>query len=73
MHYKVDLPGEYNVSTTLNVKDLSPYLEDVDDSNLRTNHFQLEGNDMYHYSIMEKANTNVYEHLDGLITRVKAK
>jgi hypothetical protein len=52
--YKVDLPGEYNVSTTFNVKDLSPYLEDVDDSDLRTNHFQPKGNDMYHDSIMEK-------------------
>lgn len=30
--YKVDLHGENNVSAT---KDLSPYLEDVGDSNLR--------------------------------------
>ena len=62
-----------NVSTTFNVKDLSPYLEDVDDSDLRTNHFQPEGNDMYHDSIMEKANANVYGHLNGPLTRVKAK
>jgi len=71
--YKIDLPGEYNVSTTFNVKDLSPYLEDVDNSDMRTNHFQPESNDMYHDSIMEKANSNVYGHLDGLITRVKEK
>ena len=38
--YKVDLPGDYNVSATFNVKDLSPYLDDDDDSDLRTNHFQ---------------------------------
>ena len=37
--YKVDLPDEYNISATFNVKDLSPYLEDVDDSDLKTNHF----------------------------------
>jgi hypothetical protein len=37
--YKVDLPGEYNVSATFKVKDLSPSLKDVDDSDLRTNHF----------------------------------
>ena len=40
--YKLDLPGEYNVSATFNVTDLSPF--DVGD-NLRTNHFQEEGND----------------------------
>jgi hypothetical protein len=39
--YKVDLPGEYNISGTFNVKDLSPYLEDVDDSDLKTNHLTL--------------------------------
>jgi hypothetical protein len=45
---KVDLPSKYNVLTTFNVKDLSPYLKDVDDSDLRTNHFQPEGDDMHH-------------------------
>jgi hypothetical protein len=28
--YKVDLPGEYNVSGTFNVADLSPYITDSD-------------------------------------------
>ena len=36
---KVHLLGEYNVSATFNVKDLSPYLEDADESDLRKNHF----------------------------------
>ena len=40
--YKLDLPGEYNVSATFNVTDLSPF--NVGD-NLMTNHFQEEGND----------------------------
>jgi hypothetical protein len=40
--YKLDLPGEYNVSTTFSVTDLSPF--DVGDD-LRANHFQEEGND----------------------------
>ena len=40
--YKLDLPGEYNVSATFNVNDLSPF--DVGDD-LRTNPFQEEGND----------------------------
>ncbi|XP_060673390.1 uncharacterized protein LOC132803824 [Ziziphus jujuba] len=42
--YKLDLPGEYNVSATLNVADLSPFSAG-DDFNLRTNPFQEEGND----------------------------
>ena len=29
--YKIDLPGDYNVSTTFNVSDLSPYYEDQED------------------------------------------
>ena len=43
--YKLDLPGEYNVSATFNVTDLSPF--DVGDD-LRTNPFQEEGNDENH-------------------------
>jgi hypothetical protein len=40
--YKLDLSGEYNVSATFNVTDLSPF--DVGDD-LRENPFQEEGND----------------------------
>ena len=40
--YKLDLLDEYNVSATFNVTNLSPF--DVSDD-LRTNHFQDEGND----------------------------
>ena len=40
--YKLDLPGECNVSTTFNVTDLSPF--DVGED-LRANPFQEEGND----------------------------
>jgi hypothetical protein len=40
--YKLDLPGEYNVSATFNVTHLSPF--DVGDD-LRANPFQEEGND----------------------------
>ena len=28
--YKIDLPGEYNVSATFNVADLSPYITDTE-------------------------------------------
>ena len=40
--YRLDLPGEYSVSATLNVADLSPF--DVGDD-LRTNPSQEGGND----------------------------
>ncbi|KAL4319797.1 hypothetical protein GQ457_18G009700 [Hibiscus cannabinus] len=38
--YKLDLPGEYNVSATFNVSDLTPF---DDPSDLRTNPFQEGG------------------------------
>ena len=40
--YKLDLPGEYNVSATFNVTDLSPFDAGGD---LRANPFQEAGND----------------------------
>jgi hypothetical protein len=40
--YKLDLPGEYNISATFNVCDLSPF--DVGDDS-RTNPFEERGND----------------------------
>jgi len=40
--YKIDLPGEYGVSATFNVSDLSPFDYDSD---LRTNLFEEGGND----------------------------
>ena len=40
--YKVDLPGEFNVSASFNVADLSPF--DVGDDS-RSNPFEETGND----------------------------
>ena len=40
--YKLDLPGEYNISCTFNVSDLSPF--DVGDDS-RMNPFEERGND----------------------------
>ena len=42
--YKLDLPGEYNVSATFSVAQLSPFAAG-DDFDLRANPFQEEGND----------------------------
>ena len=68
--HKLDLPGEYNVSATFNVSDLSPF--DAGDD-LRTNPFQEEGND----GDMESSNAwKVADPIQvpvGPITRARAK
>ena len=38
--YKVDLPGEYEVSATFNVADLSPFYPDATPPDLRIKYFQ---------------------------------
>ena len=51
--YKIELPGDYNVSATFNVRDLSPYLEDSlddgEDLDLRANPTQQGRNDVHHH------------------------
>ena len=37
--YKIDLSSYYNGSSTFNIKNLTPYLDDDNDYDLRTNHF----------------------------------
>jgi len=73
--YKVDLSSDYNVSATFNVKDLTPYLDNDDDSDLRTNHFQPGADDVHHgnYNPSCKAKTNMKEDSDGPMTRARAK
>ena len=67
--YKLDLPGEYNVSSTFNVADLSPF--DVCDD-LRTNHFQEEGNDEDMVST-RAWNADPVQVPIGPVTRARAK
>lgn len=44
--YKLDFPGDYNISTTFNVTDLSPFdLAASVDLDSSTNHFQEEEDD----------------------------
>ena len=45
--YRAELPGEYRVSATFNVANLSPYLDDVPLENLRSNSIQ-QGEDSGH-------------------------
>ncbi|XP_042992210.1 uncharacterized protein LOC122318677, partial [Carya illinoinensis] len=65
--YKVDLPGEYNVSATFNVSDLSPF--DVGEDS-RSNPFEERGNDGNQGRPTLKDPLQVP---DGPITRSRAK
>ena len=65
--YKLDLPGEYTVSATFNVTNLSPI--DVGDD-LRTNPFQEEGNDG---SRAKEGSVDPLEVPLGPMTRARAK
>ena len=69
--YKLDLPGEYNVSATFNVSDLSPF--DVSDS--RTNPFEEGGNDGTSMGTLHKDDKDdgVPFVPSGPITRAKAR
>ena len=62
--YKIDLPGEYNVSATFNVADLSPFDKGEDS---RTNPFEERGND-----VNQKADDPL-QIPTGPITRARAK
>jgi hypothetical protein len=65
--YKVDLPGEYNVSATFNVSDISPF--DVGEDS-RSNPFEERANDGNQGGPSLKDPLQV---LDGPITRSRAK
>uniref|UniRef100_A0A2N9EUF9 Retrotransposon gag domain-containing protein n=1 Tax=Fagus sylvatica TaxID=28930 RepID=A0A2N9EUF9_FAGSY len=65
--YKVDLPGEYKVSTTFNVSDLSPFNVGEDS---RSNPFEERGNDGNQGGPSLKDPLQVP---DGPITRSRAK
>jgi len=63
--YKVDLPGEYNVSATFNVSD--NYLFDVGDDS-RMNPFEERGNDT-----IQATPRDLLEILGGLVIRFRTK
>ncbi|KAG8485858.1 hypothetical protein CXB51_019213 [Gossypium anomalum] len=68
--YKLDLPGEYNVSATFNVADLSFY--DIGDD-LGANHFEERRNDTTILPELSAANEDPLELPVRPITRARAK
>ena len=63
--FKLDLPGEYNISATFNVSNLSPF--DVGDDS-RTNPFDKKGNDENQQAFKDPLHVSV-----GPITRARSK
>ena len=61
----MDLPGEYNISATFNVSDLSPF--DVGDDS-RTNPFEERGNDKNQQTFKDPLHVPV-----GPITKARSK
>ncbi|KAH9698112.1 Endonuclease [Citrus sinensis] len=68
--YKLDLPGEYNVSSTFNVSDLSPFNVGEDS---RKNPFEERGNDENHQGNTIKTSSDPLHIHGGPITRARAK
>ncbi|KAA3477512.1 Transposon Ty3-I Gag-Pol polyprotein [Gossypium australe] len=68
--YKLDLPGEYNISTSFNVLDLSPF--DVD-FNLRISRFEEGGNDVSTPGGSTTSNFDPLELPQGPMTQARAK
>ena len=64
--YKLDLKGEYNISATFNVSDLTPFDAGAD---LRKNPFQEEGND----AEFGKTSRDPVQVLVGPVIRARAK
>ena len=73
--YKIELPGEYGVSTTFNVSDLSLYDAGDELKDLRTNAFQGGGNDE-DIQVQVQDQIPIQESLQGLggpMTRARTK
>ncbi|KAA3487321.1 Transposon Ty3-I Gag-Pol polyprotein [Gossypium australe] len=68
--YKLDLPGEYNISTSFNVSDLSLFYANF---NLRTSRFEEEGNDVSTPGSTTSSTLDPLELPKGPMTRARAK
>lgn len=71
--YKIDLPGEYGVSPTFNVADLSLYDAAEEDCNLRANSVQEGGNDEDIECITKEESLEDIQGLGTPMTRARSK
>ena len=73
--YKIDLPGEYGVSPTFNVADLSLFDVGDDSLDLRANAFQEGGNDedIKDQAQDQKEAQDPIQGIGGPMTRARAK
>ena len=69
--YRLDLPGEYEVSATFNVTDLTPF--DAECADLRANPFQEEEDDMDPETSQRTTATCTTKVPFGPLTRTKVK
>ncbi|PKI43232.1 hypothetical protein CRG98_036378 [Punica granatum] len=65
---KIELPDDYNVSATLNVRDLYRYFEDEEDLDLRANPSKLGGDNVPKNAVQDEAKSS-----SGPSTRSKVK
>lgn len=72
--YKLDLPGEFNISATFNVANLSPFLTYYE-RDLRTNPSQEKGNDTgdCEEQAVQASSFDLVKVLVGLVMRARAK
>ncbi|PKI58986.1 hypothetical protein CRG98_020631 [Punica granatum] len=66
--YKIELPDDYNVSATFNVRDLSQYFEDEEDMDLRANPSEPGEDDVPKNAVQDEVGSS-----SGPITRSMAK
>ncbi|PKI72282.1 hypothetical protein CRG98_007356 [Punica granatum] len=66
--YKIELPDDYSVSATFNVRDLSPYFEDEEYLDLRANPFEPGGDDVPENAVQDEVRSS-----SGPVTRSMAK
>jgi hypothetical protein len=69
--YKVDLPADFGVSPTFNIADLTPYLGEEDELELRTTQMQ-EGEDDVDINTSDTS-TPTHNQISGPITRARAR
>ncbi|PKI43097.1 hypothetical protein CRG98_036508 [Punica granatum] len=70
--YKIELPDDYNVSVTFDVRDLSSYFEDEKDKDLRANPSEPGGDDVPKNTVQAEARSSSGPIIRSLATKLAA-